>query len=264
MQPFNNCIVVVENTRVMKKMILVSFIANILIITTLNSQIKLDSLSLDHKKGAMKVQEFVVPGSLIVVGSLLSGSHLEKEIKNSFHDGSENSIDFSLPIDDLMQYVPAVEIYAADLIGVDAKNHWFDQTKYLILANLVTAGLTHAGKGIIDKQRPDCSDHAFPSGHTSFSFTNASVLFEEYKDTAPGLAYSGYALTSLVGGLRVVNNKHWLSDVLVGAGLGILVTKLIYHFEPLKNWNPFQKNDRIILAPNLKRNHVGLYFKMEF
>ena len=225
-------------------------------------QIQSDTL-VSKDKNQLKIKNLILPGSLILVGSVLSGSHFEKEIKRSFNDGSENAIDFSLPIDDLIQYAPIVELYTADLLGVKSKNHWFDQTKYLLIANIVTAALTHAGKNIINKKRPNGSLHAFPSGHTSFSFTNASVLYEEFKDSSPTFAFSGYAITSVVGALRVVNNKHWVSDVLVGAGLGILVTKLVYHFEPLKNWNPFKKKDNMMLIPTVNNNHVGFYFRLD-
>ena len=229
----------------------------------LKGQIQKDTLK-TSKKTTLKIKQFILPASLIVVGSSLSGSHFEKEIKNSFHDGSEHDIDFTLPIDDLIQYAPIIELYTADVLGIEAKNHWFDQTKYLAIANIITAGITHAGKNIINKQRPNGADHAFPSGHTSFSFTNASVLYHEFKDTAPGFAYSGYAVTTLVGGLRVVNNKHWISDVLVGAGVGILVTKLVYHFEPLKKWNPFKNKDNVMLLPTINDEQVGVFFRLDF
>lgn len=227
-------------------------------------QQKLDTLAAQPENAKLKIKEIILPASLIMVGSALSGSRLEKELKNSLHDGTVRETDFSLPIDDIIQYVPIVELYTADLLGIKSKNHWFDQTKYLVIANIITAGLTHTGKRLFNKQRPDGADHAFPSGHTSFSFTNASVLYEEFKDTAPIFAYSGYAVTSVVGGLRVVNNKHWLSDVLVGAGLGILVTKLVYHFKPLRNWNPFKKYDNVMLMPNIDAQQIGMYFKVKF
>lgn len=90
------------------------------------------------------------------------------------------------------------------------------------------------------------------------------MLYEEFKDSSPILAWSGYSTTTLVGSLRIVNNRHWLSDVMVGAGLGILVTKLVYHFEPLKKWNPFKKSKEITLAPTVSGDHVGVYFRLGF
>ena len=69
----------------------------------------------------------ILPISLIGVGLVLNKSELEqkwqKEIRNKV--GNE----YSFPIEDYAQYVPIIEMYAADALGVEAKNHWFDQTK---------------------------------------------------------------------------------------------------------------------------------------
>ncbi|UZR96427.1 phosphatase PAP2 family protein [Chondrinema litorale] len=219
-----------------------------------SEKLSVDSIPKPEKQISL-LKKSVLPVSLILVGSAISGSPFEKNIKYKIRDNIID--DFALPIDDLMQYVPIAEIYIADIVGVKAKNHWFDQTKYLIISNVITSSLTQAGKRIINKQRPNGSDYSFPSGHTSFSFTNSAVLFEEFRDSSTGLAYSGYFLTSTVGALRVINNKHWLSDVLVGAGLGILVTKLVYHYEPLKNWNPFEKTKNLTFIPKVNGSNYG-------
>ena len=58
----------------------------------------------------------------------------------------------------------------------------------------------------------------------------------------------------------MLNNKHWFSDVLVGTGIGILAAQLVYHFEPLKNFNPFIKSKNITLLPQMNANQYGFYF----
>ena len=95
-------------------------------------------------------------------------------------------------------------------------------------------------------------------------FTNAAVLYQEFKDSYPILAYSGFAFATATGGFRVLNNKHYISDVLVGAGIGILVTELVYHFEPLKNFNPFNKSENISFSPLLIEDKYGFYFSYKF
>ncbi len=109
------------------------------------------------------------------------------------------------------------------------------------------------------------NDESFPSGHTSNAFVMATVLFHEFKDTKPVLAYSGFLFSSATGVLRVLNNSHWVSDVLVGAGIGIIVTDLVYRFEPLKNWNPF-KNKKVsaVISPAYQENKMGLYANIQF
>ena len=249
-----------------QKVVCLIFILSTLL-TTAKAQNTIDSLQVETfatKKEEMKIKQFIVPGTLITAGTAISGSLLERNIKNSMHDGSVNDIGFALPIDDIIQYVPIAELYIADALGIKAKNHWFDQTKYLIIANAITAGVTQAGKYIINKERPNGADHSFPSGHSSFSFTNASVLYFEFRESTPGFASSGYIITSLVAGLRVVNNRHWLSDVMVGSGLGILVTTMVYHYEPLKNWNPFKNTPNITFVPSYHNGRIGAYFSYNF
>ena len=171
---------------------------------------------------------------------------------------------YNTSIDDYLPFVPVAEMYIADMYGVKAKNHWFDQTKYLFISNLFTSIITHGLKRVTNKTRPDGSPYSFPSGHTSFAFTNATVLYEEFEDSSPILAYSGYALAATTGAFRMINNKHWLSDVLVGAGIGILVTELVYHFEPLKNFNPFKKTKGITVVPVIDNKNYGIYAQLTF
>jgi len=204
----------------------------------------------------------ILPVSLIAAGSLMSGSRFEKDIKeNIIHSVGE---DYYLPIDDYLVFVPVVEMYVADIAGVKSRNHWFDQTKNLFISNLLTMGITYGLKYATNKTRPNGSPHSFPSGHTTFAFTNATVLYNEFNDTSPVLAYSGYAVAIVAGSFRMINNKHWLSDVMVGAGIGILVTNLVYYFEPFKNFNPFKKTKNMVLIPQIDYGNYGLYFAFRF
>jgi membrane-associated phospholipid phosphatase len=68
---------------------------------------------------------------------------------------------------------------------------------------------------------------AFPSGHATLSFAMATVIALEYKETlwVPVLCYS---LATLVSLSRIQNEKHWPSDVLIGAALGYGVGKIIH------------------------------------
>ena len=66
------------------------------------------------------------------------------------------------------------------------------------------------------------SDFSFPSGHTSNAFLGAHMAYKEFKDSSPILAYSGYAIAAFVAGSRLYNNRHWVADVVAGAGFGIL------------------------------------------
>lgn len=70
--------------------------------------------------------------------------------------------------------------------------------------------------------RPDGSaSNSFPSGHTANAFMNASLLHYEYGDRSFLYSLSGYALSTATALGRQVNNRHWVSDVLAGAAIGI-------------------------------------------
>ena len=155
-------------------------------------------------------------------------------------------------------------MYVADILGVKSKNHWFDQSKNLFISNVIASLITNRLKVITHKTRPNGDEHSFPSGHTTIAFTNAAVLFNEFKETSPVLAYSGYAFATATGGFRVANNKHWVSDVMVGAGIGMLVTQLVYHFEPLKSFNPFKKVENASFVPQFNEGTYGFSFAYQF
>ena len=211
-------------------------------------------------KNKILLQRSIVPLTFIGVGIAINGSNFEKDVHNSIRNQVGNNFEFR--IDDFIQYAPIAEMYIADAVGVRARNHWFDQTKYLIFSNLLSGGITVGLKYAIDKTRPNGGHYSFPSGHTNLSFTNATVLFNEFNNTAPLLAYSGYLFSGTTGLFRMINNRHWFSDVLVGAGIGILATEIIYRLEPLKNWNPFKKTDGLTVLPSFNNGTVGVYFAL--
>lgn len=209
-----------------------------------------------HKRTLLK--RSILPMAFLTGGILISSSTSEKTIQRKIRNAVGN--DFSTTIDNYTRYAPIVQLYAADVLGVKAKNHWFDQTKNLTLAIIITDFITFKLKNSIHKTRPNESDvQSFPSAHTSFAFANATVVYEEFKDSSPMLAYSGYGFATATGILRTMNNAHFISDVLVGAGIGILVSEVIYYFDPIIRWNPFKKINNVTLLPQIDNNQKGLY-----
>ncbi|MFD1293190.1 phosphatase PAP2 family protein [Lutibacter holmesii] len=211
------------------------------------------------KKTRTLLQKSIVPASLIGLGLLINNSDFERNLQSDIRD--KVGEDYEFPIDDYILFMPVAQMYAADVLGVKAKNHWFDQSKYLFISNVISTSISELLKRTITKTRPDGISQSFPSGHTTIAFTNAAVLQNEFQETAPVFAYSGYAFAATTGVFRMLNNKHYLSDVLVGAGIGVFVTQLVYHFKPLKNFNPFKKSKDISFFPQYKENTYGFYFK---
>lgn len=89
----------------------------------------------------------------------------------------------------------------------------------LVRAQIINAVITDGLKPIVDRTRPDGGDYSFPSGHTSSVFATAAVLHRRlgWKAGIPA-----YAMASYVGLSRLTDHKHYPSDIIFGATVGIL------------------------------------------
>jgi membrane-associated phospholipid phosphatase len=79
------------------------------------------------------------------------------------------------------------------------------------------------------------SYESFPSGHTTVVFAAATVFAMEYKET-PIVPIIAYSAATAVGLSRIIQNQHWISDVMVGAALGFLSGRQV-----VNNYHRFSK-----------------------
>ena len=89
---------------------------------------------------------------------------------------------------------------------------------------------------------------SFPSGHTTVAFAAATVYALEYKDRLPWVPWLAYSAASVVGLSRITENKHWITDVVAGAGLGYLTGKLV-----VNNYHRYAK----LKSPRTPKNSVS-------
>lgn len=96
-----------------------------------------------------------------------------------------------------------------------------------LTTELVLKILVQSLKYAVRRQRPDksCKLNSFPSGHTATAFAGAEFLYQHFKKGECRRRYGGYAVAILTGWLRIKGNRHWFTDVLAGAVIGIIVTK---------------------------------------
>lgn len=190
-------------------------------------------------------KSMILPSSLFVSGIIVK----ETNFREYFQEKVQSSrFRTNTKIDDYLQYMPIVELYLTDCAYSKSKNEIFQQSKNLAIAEIFTAVIVQSIKHTTNVKRPNGYDFSFFSGHTSQSFTSATALYLEYEEINPFIAYSGYGFSTATGILRVTNNKHWLSDVLVGAGIGIFSARLVWYINPLQNWKPF-KNSKVAIYP---------------
>jgi membrane-associated phospholipid phosphatase len=97
----------------------------------------------------------------------------------------------------------------------------YDLAQALIVTELYTMGLKYG----VQRTRPDGSNQlSFPSGHTSAAFTLATVAGRHY---GWRVGVPAYLLASGIGLSRIETNKHYLSDVLAGATIGVIVGRTV-------------------------------------
>lgn len=165
---------------------------------------------------------------------LLSGITLNSNKSGSIKHQVVNMRSMHLPnfktgIDDYLQYTPIALSYGLDVFGIESKTNFADRTAMLLKAELLMTGTVFAIKRTVGQLRPDGRAYnSFPSGHTAQAFVAATFLSEEYKDRFKWMPYIAYSIAGSVGLLRMANNRHYVSDVLFGAGLGILSVKVSY------------------------------------
>ena len=112
--------------------------------------------------------------------------------------------------------------------GIKTGNYG-ESFRYWAVSNIGTVALTYALKYGVGRERPDGSDkRSFPSGHSSVAFATATMYQMWYGWKAGIPAYAFAAVTAFQ---RLDDNRHWLSDVIMGAAIGIAVPYMFYKGE---------------------------------
>jgi hypothetical protein len=187
--------------------------------------------------------------------------YVEGEIKKTNPTFSTNAESFFL-------VTPIVMVYGLDLIGVEGKNTFIDRTALLGLSGGILGLTGYVTKYTTHRLRPNKADYlSFPSGHTSIAFMGAEFLAQEYSEKSPVYTIIGYSVAVTTGIFRLYNRDHWFSDVVAGAGFGVLSTKAAYLIYPyLRNALTHKgKNGKsTMVMPTYQNGTPGLSFAAQF
>ena len=167
-------------------------------------------------------------------------------IKYNFHN----------EIDNYTQYVPLALTIGLHLGGVEGRSDWPRFWASAAMSSAIMAGMVNGIKYTASEMRPDGSTrNSWPSGHTATAFMAATILHKEYGATrSPWISLGAYTLATATGVMRVLNNRHWVSDVLSGAGIGILSVELGYGIcDLLFKGKGLLRND-LAYYPDLREN----------
>uniref|UniRef100_UPI003D7FF634 phosphatase PAP2 family protein n=1 Tax=Pedobacter sp. TaxID=1411316 RepID=UPI003D7FF634 len=146
---------------------------------------------------------------------------------------NEQRPNFSTSADDYLRYAPFVALYGMEALGLKSKHAIKEKTALVLISAGFAVGSAKLLKTWSNKERPNQLDHrSFPSGHATIVFAGAELINQEYRDQSPWYGVAAYTVASATSVLRIYNNDHWFSDVVAGAGVGILSTKLAYLVYP--------------------------------
>lgn len=155
--------------------------------------------------------------------------------KNNKKKNTQLLTDFKTSIDDYTQFFGPAMVVGLKIGGVEGRSDWPRLLASSALSYGIMAAFVNGIKYTAKEMRPDGSTaNSWPSGHTATSFVGATILHKEYGLTrSPWYSVAGYGVATATGVMRVLNNRHWISDVMSGAGIGIISTEFGYAFADL-------------------------------
>ncbi|MCK9617294.1 MAG: phosphatase PAP2 family protein [Lentimicrobiaceae bacterium] len=152
---------------------------------------------------------------------------------DAHNDLQKNFPNFKTDADGFLPFAPGIAVYTLNICGIQGKHNFTDRTAIYLIANAINGGITLTMKNITHVKRPDKSNSAsLPSLHTSVAFANAQFMHCEYGERSLWYSSAAYADATAVAVLRMLNNKHWLSDVMVGAAVGMVSAQITYWIYP--------------------------------
>jgi membrane-associated PAP2 superfamily phosphatase len=238
-----------------KKLAILLFIASIQVEAQPDSTIQI--YSQEHLTSWKNI--LAVPSLLVGLGLIAINDNDFIYRQDFYEQRNKKMPHFRTHVDDYLQYVPIVGVITLNAIGVKGKHNIMNQTVLLIKSELIMTAIIFPLKKLTAIPRPDTHTlNSFPSGHTAQAFAAATFLHKEYGREHPLFSILGYSTATGIGLLRVMNNRHWISDVLVGAGIGILSTNMAYLTHQNKWGNKHRRFTDVLPVPFYSHRSFGM------
>jgi membrane-associated phospholipid phosphatase len=257
-----------------KRVLILWFVTIISVYSEIDAQTADTLFFLRHistpKSQTSRIASIGIPALMITYGtiSLTKSRILEKWdncIKTFLH---EKRYIVHTSLDNYLQFVPSVAAFGMKAAGMKSSHKLRDMTVLFALSNLMETGIVYTLKIASSRMRPDQSaNNSFPSGHTATAFVAAEFLHQEYGHKSVYISTVGYTVATLVGVGRMLNNRHWFSDVVAGAGIGILSVKAIYWVYPSLQKTFHKKETKIVQSsfyPSYENGAFCLNFSHNF
>ncbi len=213
----------------------------------LSKEMMTDTIKLDPYKYKTRLLRSTMP-PLLLIGygittmnnhGLYSDYQARNDIRRIF--GTYRS-----HVDDYLQYAPYAEFAALLLLKVKCKNDVLNTALLILKSELLVNSLVFPIKYLTHRERPysyqngldgvplserennQNNFHSLPSGHTAQAFVAATIVFREFRYINRWYGIAAYTVATAVAAFRMINDQHWQSDVIIGAGIGILGTNFVY------------------------------------
>lgn len=192
--------------------------------------------------------QIIAPAALLTAGTIIHFAMPEMDHKFNDWTSTWKGDRKGTKADDYLLFLPEVMHMGLGLAGAKAENPFWDRAIEAVWTYTSVIAVGYTLKAVVDSPRPDLSDNkSFPSGHAAFAFAGAELVRMEY---GWGWGAGAYAVATGVSVLRLYNNEHWGSDLLFGAGTGILYAHIGgWLLEPTKRWLGIKKSADIAVAP---------------
>jgi len=210
----------------------------------------------------------VPPIALITYGALSFHVAPIRNLDYYVHGRIERSAPtFHSKAESYFLFAPIAMVYGLNAVGVLGQNRFIDRSALLGLSGGILGISELTLKHATHRLRPNGADYySFPSGHTGAAFLGAEFLAQEYSGKSPIYTVIGYGFAVGTGIFRMYNRDHWFSDVVAGAGFGILSTKAAYLIYPyLRNalTHTDKQGRKAMLMPTYQDGAPGLSFAMQ-
>lgn len=170
------------------------------------------------------LKPFIAPVALITAGTVLHFS----DIKYDLNEWRYNHFNYTGSVDDYLRFAPIAAVYSLSALGIKGKNNFGNQNAILFKSVLLNTIVVRFLKDWTHVERPTGDMKSFPSGHTSLVFGIAQWMHHEYGEKSVWYSTGAYACATSVSLMRIAKGAHWASDILAGAGIGMLTTELVY------------------------------------
>lgn len=220
-----------------------------------------------HSPYRFHALQAMIPATLFVLGKIGEESDWCKARNKEIRDELQEHVGGKFTIDDFSQYAPLAATYGLNFCGIKGTHGYGDLTIITGTAYALMGITVNTLKRATKVMRPDGSSrNSFPSGHTATAFMGAELLRREYKDVSPWIGVAGYAVAAGTGFFRMYNNRHWLTDVIAGAGIGIMSVQAAYWLYPVISKTFFRKRylKNTFISPYVSEEGKGLACNITF